>query len=96
MWFQDDSQFHEDNVQKYIAHNLACKTLRPKSDAYATAKQLVSKCMPDLISAIKNIRANGIRIHEIDSDMLIARLPNIDRQTIEKLSSKFGVTARNI
>ena len=82
MWFQDESQFHDDNVQMYIA----CNTFHP--EPYATAKTLVHKCMPNIIPAIKKIRATGIRIHSIEADMLAARLPGMDPQTIEELCAK--------
>lgn len=84
-WFQDESEFHDAAVRRYIIRN------EPHPNNYESAKQLVLDCMPQLTRAVKEIRASGKRIREISADMLAARLPHADRGTVDKLCAKFPI-----
>ena len=78
-WFQDESRFHDDTVRQYIARNT--RTLL----FYDAAKDLVLRCMPQLTTAVKEIRESGKRIREISPDVLATRLPHVDRKMVESL-----------
>ena len=82
-WFQNEPRFHDDAVKQYIKRNT--KT----NGSYASAKNLVLHCMPQLAVAVKGIRKSGIIIRDISPDMLAARLPHIDRNTIDSICAKF-------
>ena len=82
-WFQDEPRFHDAMVKGYIASNKA------PSLHYDAAKHLVLRCMPQLIPAVRGIRASGIRIRDIAADVLAARLPDADKKTVESLCARF-------
>ena len=85
-WFQDEFKFHNEEVRCYIAKNSG----RPPS--YAKAKKLVQICMPShLCSAVKEIRASGVRIRDIEVEVLGSRLPHVSDSTIERLCAPFPV-----
>ena len=82
-WFQDESRFHDNMVKRYIS-----RTTHPLP--YHTAKQLVLRCRPQLIAAVKGIRSSGIRLRDISADMLAAHLPNVDKETVERMCARFS------
>ena len=82
-WFQDEPCFHDDKVRRYIQTNSS------HSPPYHEAKQLVLRCMPELIAAVKELRASGIRIRDITADRLASHLPNVDHETIKRLCDRF-------
>ena len=73
-----------DVVQKFIER----ETITHPQD-YAVAKELVCRCMPQLISVVKKIRSLGVRIQDITADELDPCLQNVDRETIEHLCRRF-------
>ena len=77
-WFQNEPQFHDDTVRHYIARN-------SRNLLYDAAKDLVLRCMPQLTTAVKEIRESGTKIREISPDVLATRLPHVDRKTVESL-----------
>ena len=81
-WFQNEPRFHDDAVRQYIARNT--RTL-----LYDAAKDLVLRCMPQLTTAVKEIRESSKRIREISPDVLAARLPHVDRETVNSLCVAF-------
>ena len=83
-WFQDEVQYHDELVKRYIARN------SPHAESYSRAKQVVTECMPELASAMKAIRSSGTKIRDISVDELAARLPNADSDSVERLCAKFG------
>lgn len=85
-WFQDEFEFHNEQVQRYIAKN------SEHSPSYAKAKELVQVCMPlHLCSAVREIRASGVRIRDIDVEVLGSHLPHVNDSTIERLCVPFPV-----
>ena len=83
-WFQEEPKFHIDVVKQYIGRGIDCP------EPYAGAKELVCCCMPDLPSAVKKIRSLNVRIREITAARLGPYLPNTDKETVERLCTKFG------
>ena len=81
-WFQNESRFHDDTVRQYIARNT-------KTTIYDAAKDLVLRCMPQITTAVKEIRESGKRIREISPDVLATRLPHVDMKTVERLCVTF-------
>ena len=86
-WFQDELQFHNGMVKKYIVSN------NRHTEPYCTAKRLVAPCMPELGRAVKKIRESGTRIRDISVTDLDPWLPAVDRETKEYLCSRFGYSA---
>ena len=85
-WYQDEMHFHNEQVRKYIRRNTEC------SPNYLEAKGLVRECIPHgLIEAVKEIWSHGVRIGEINTDILRPFLPNVDRATVHRLCEKFPV-----
>ena len=85
-WFQDEFKFHNEEVRRYIGKNSG----HPLS--YAEAKELVQICMPlHLCSAVKEIRASGMRIPDIEVKTLGSLLPHVSDSTIERLCAPFPV-----
>ena len=82
-WFQDEPKFHSNVVQRYIERGIT------HPPAYAEAKELVCRCMPQLTSVVKKIRSLGVRIQKITAGELAPCLPNVDRETIEHLCRNF-------
>lgn len=88
-WFQDESKYHVLEVQKYISRNTSP---RPK---YIDARDLVRLCMrnKNFITAIKEIRAKGVRIREISPEHLVpyfgTHLTGVTAEEIERLCEKF-------
>ena len=83
-WFQDEPTFHIDVVKKYIERGTK------HTQHYTVAKELVCRCMPQLTSVVKKIRSSGVRIRDITADVLTPCLPNVDRETIEHLCTRFS------
>ena len=81
-WFQDEPKFHTDAVRAYIERGVS----HPQN--YEVAHKLVGRCMPELVPAVKDIRSQGVRIREITPDILLPRLPTVDRETIEHLCTR--------
>ena len=82
-WFQDEKQFHDENVRRFIDGN------KPHSENYETAKRLVVQCQPDIVPAVKTIRSTGTKIRGIRADILAEHIPRADRETIENLCTIF-------
>ena len=83
-WYQNEARFHDDLVQRYIEIK---KKLPPP---YVEAERLVRECMPGkLISAVREIRAQGIRISEIHPAKLSQHLSNADEIALERLCESF-------
>ena len=83
-WFQDESEFHCREVRQYIGDNM------DHSESYKEAKRLVQKCDPLLLcSAVKAIRAPGVRIRDINEMMLESRLPGVSVSVIGALCKPF-------
>jgi len=81
-WFQDEPRFHIEAVRAYIERGVT------HTQDYDVAKELVGRCMPQLLPVVKDIRSHGVRVREISADMLSTRLPTVDRETIEHLCTK--------
>lgn len=82
-WFQDEKQFHDENVRCFIDGNT------PHLENYETAKRLVAQCQPYIVPAVKTIRSTGARIQDITADILAEHLPRADRETIKNLCANF-------
>ena len=82
-WFQDEPKHHIATVQEYIRPEMG------HEPAYAEAKELVCRCMPQLTSAVKEIRSSGVRIQDITPDELASFLPYVDRKVIESLCRRW-------
>ena len=82
-WFQDEPQYHDKLVKRYITRN------RPHPENYAKAKWLVLQCQRGILPAVKEIRSSGTRIRDITPEVLAAKLPDADRETIDSLCTKF-------
>ncbi len=84
-WFQNECKFHDKPVRRYIEN---AKNTLPES--YARAKELVLNCDPSrLCSAVRDIRASGVSIHDIDVAMLRLRLPRVSVPVVESLCNPF-------
>ena len=87
-WFQHEPQFHNAEVQSYINgfdHY-------PDYPDYACAKQLVKSCIPDgLFEAVKELRAQGIRLCDIAAEELHSHMPNTDFYILNRLCRKFPI-----
>ena len=86
-WFQDEPKFHNEKVRAYIARN------NKPIPSYVEAKKLVLACMPEthLCSAVKKIRASGVRIRDIEEDRLKSHLPRVNDSILERLCAPFPV-----
>ncbi len=82
-WFQNEPCYHDEQIRKYIAKN------KEPSSAYANAEQLVRSCLPDILKAVKNLRASGVRISEIQAEMLAPLLQSTKIETLERLCARF-------
>ena len=83
-WYQNEARFHDDLVQRYIERNTQ------RCPAYVKAERLVRECTPEkLISAVRKIRAQRIRISEIQPAKLSQHLSNVDEITLERLCESF-------
>ena len=88
-WFQNEPKFHSNEVQEYIKYN---QSRKDSPDCYDKAEELVRRCMPQLTSAVKEIRSSGVRIQKITAGDLAPYLPNVDEETIEHLCRKMDYT----
>ena len=88
-WFQNEPKFHSREVQEYIKDN---QSRKDSPDCYDKAEELVRRCMPQLTSAVKEIRSSGVRIQKITAGDLAPYLPNVDEETIEHLCRKMDYT----
>ncbi len=84
-WFSDEPKYHHPLVRAYIKGGIK------HEPPYDEAKKLVCRCMPQLKSVVKKIRSSGVRIQDITADKLAPCLPNVDRETIERLCSRIWV-----
>lgn len=83
-WYQNEARFHDDLVQRYIERK------GKLSSDYVKAERLVRECTPEkLISAVREIRAQGIRISEIQPAKLSQHLSNADEIALERLCESF-------
>ena len=82
VWFQQTPQFHTEIVKNYSSR-------QNFPDNYQCAWKLVAKCMPQLITAIKEIRSKTVRIQDISPERLAPFLPDVNREEIEMLCTKF-------
>lgn len=83
IWFQNEPTFHSDAVKRYIEQNT------PPAQNYRDADAWVRACMPQLIPAVKTIRASGVRIGDMTADELAEHLPGADRDILERLCTTF-------
>ena len=84
-WFQDEPRFHNKDVQCYIP-----KAIGKHSVLYVEARELVRHAIPHrLCSAIKELRASGVRIPDIKADVLGPHLPHVSDATIKQLCVPF-------
>ena len=85
-WFQDEPDHHPDSVRRVIP--------RDCDDHYrqewVNARNLVRPCMPDMIGAIRQLRAFGCRIGCIGPDRLKTFLPETDWHVIRGLCRPFA------
>ena len=82
-WFQNKPEFHSEAVRRYIERNAQ------RVETYIEAEKLVRACMPQLIPAVRAIRASGVRISDITADELAPHLPGVDRGIAERLCTRF-------
>ena len=82
-WFPDEPAYHDERVRRYIANN---NKLPP---AYMEAQDLVRRSLPDMLQAVKTLRASGVRIGDIKADMLAPLLPHAETGTVERLCEPF-------
>ena len=82
VWFQQTPKFHTK-----IVNNYSSRVILPGN--YQCAWKLVAKCMPQLITAVKEIRSNAVRIREISPERLAPFLPDVNKEKVEKLCTKF-------
>ena len=82
VWFQQTPKFHTE-----IVNNYSSRVILPGN--YQCAWELVAKCMPRLITAVKEIRSKAVRISEITPERLGPFLPDVNREEIEMLCTKF-------
>lgn len=82
-WFQNEPCYHDERVQSYIANN------DEPLPAYLEAQGLVRQNLPDILHAVKRLRASGVRIGDIKVDMLAPLLPNTETKTVERLCALF-------
>ena len=82
-WFQNEPSYHDERVQCYIAKN------QSPLPAYANAEALVRSSLPDVLNAVKTLRASGIRIRDIKADVLAPLLSSTDTETLERLCACF-------
>lgn len=84
-WFQDELKFHNEKVRRYIARN------KEHDRPYAEAKKLVLACKPEshLCFAVKKIRASGVRIRDIEEEVLGSHLSRVNDSIIERLCAPF-------
>ncbi len=80
-WFQNSRQFHNsDEAEQYI------KKINDYGTNYQCARALVCCCMPQIISAVKEIRSSGTRIGDITTKALTEKLNDVDRNIIERFA----------
>lgn len=53
------------------------------------AEALVRNCLPDLLNAVRTLRASGVRIRDIKPDILAPLLPSKEMETLERLCVRF-------
>ena len=86
-WFQNEPMHHPKNVRKkvrrYIDNN------DRTTPEYEEAEELIRSCLPDILGAIKELRVSGVRIGDIEAEILQPRLPNAKDQLIERLCADF-------
>ena len=82
-WFQNEPRYHDERVRCYIAKN------QIHLPAYADAEELVRSSLPDVLNAVKTLRAPDIRIRDIKADMLAPLLPSTEMETLERLCARF-------
>ena len=82
-WFQNEPTYHDERVRRYIAKN------DKHLPAYLEAQELVRHSLPDILQAVKTLRASGDRIGDIKADMLAPLLPNAETGTAERLCALF-------
>ena len=87
VWFQDEPAYHEHH--KSIRARSASYGSQDLGDAYATARNLVRRCMPALAPVIKGLRRGGTRLRDISADQLARCLPDIARDTLEALCASY-------
>ena len=82
-WFQDAPAYHDERVRRYIVKN------NKHPPAYLDAQELVRRSLPDILQAVKTLRASGVRIGDMKADMLAPLLPNAQPGTAERLCALF-------
>ena len=90
-WFQDELEYHKAVVKAYIP-----RAREGTAEIYKSAKGLVQVCdTQKLTQAIRELRVPGVKgISKISLEDLSNRLPNVDKETLEKLCSPFPVQTR--
>ena len=83
-WFQNEPEHHIAIVRRYI-NRLDSKW----AENYLEAENLVRKCMPQIIPAVKEIRSEGVKIRDISPERLALLLPNVSSEKIEQLCTRF-------
>ena len=82
-WFQNEPRYHNKEVQRYIARQ------QNRDPCYANAEKLVRSTLPGIFPAVNTLRIRGIRIRDIQTDMLIPLLPNIEKTILDCLCAQF-------
>ena len=81
-WFQNEPKFHDEQVKSFIS---MCNI----SPNYLEAQDLVRSNLPNILYAVKLIRASGVRIRDIKADRLETLLSGVAPGTIERLCAPF-------
>ena len=82
-WFQDNPEFHNEDVKRYIKNN------GDKKLNYLEARELVRKYCPDILGAVKTLRSRKIRIRDIRVNNLASLLPLANEKDLERLCTLF-------
>ena len=86
-WFQNQKEHHQ---RDEVCTDYIRKSRKRAKANYAIVEQLVAQCMPYLPHAIEEIRAGGVRIRDITTDVLASHLPlYTNKSVVGKLCEKF-------
>ena len=90
-WFQNEPRYHSEMVRRYIIERVRPWLAKNEGSisAYNEAENLIRNNLPDILDAVKSLRASGVRISKIQADMLARLLPNADRASLKRLGSRF-------
>ena len=82
-WFQNEPTYHSESVRRYIANDPT------RLSKYVEAEKLVRSDLRHILTAVKRLRLSGVRIREINAEMLAPLLPNLETRTVERLCAAF-------